>query len=215
VAAIYQILKRTRFPNGSPEKLINKSPATSTNERITHQKKPAGRSTSKESAKKVGNSVGRGKRKQIKDHEGNHHDLFTFECLSRQTLDPHLWFDWRPPHTFLEYFIGYVQLRKQIYMTLNWKVLTCHSVPFRFLNAPKKTLWTPQTLLKDWWKFAAEQFWLSHFLTIKWTAQRKNSRQDKWLEFLFYVHYIYTHVPMYLTMCICGKLLLWVNAYNE
>jgi len=103
----------------------------------------------KESAKKEGYSVGRGKRKQIKDHEGNHHDLFTFECLSRQTLDPHLWFESRPPHTFLEYFIGYVQLRKQIYMTLNWKVLTCHSVPFRFLNAPKKKHFGP---LKHYWK---------------------------------------------------------------
>jgi len=111
--------EKDKVPNGSPEKLINKSAATSPNKRITLQKKPAGRSTLKESAKKEGYSVGRGKRKQIKDHEGNHHDLFTFECLSRQTLDPHLWFELRPPHTFLEYFIGYVQLRKQIYMTLN------------------------------------------------------------------------------------------------
>lgn len=115
--------------------------------------------------KKKRTSMSHGRSKQIKDQGRNHHDLFTFECLSWQTLDPYLRFDWRPPHTFPEYFIGYVQLRKQIYMTLNWKVLT-HLLP-RLLqlsahpDSSLKHVGTPQTLLKDWWKLRPRTFFLA------------------------------------------------------
>lgn len=125
---------------------------------------------------------------------------------------------------FPEYFIGYVQLRKQIYMTLNWKVLT-HLLP-RLLqlsahpDSSLKHVGTPQTLLKDWWKLRPRTFFLA-FSFSNYQVSSPNGKIPVKINdlsfFFFYVRMLYEYVYIYIyyTMCICEKLLLCPNAYNE
>lgn len=113
---------------------------------------------------------------------------------------------------FPEYFIGYVQLRKQIYMTLNWKVLT-HLLP-RLLqlsahpDSSLKHVGTPQTLLKDWWKLRPRSFFLA-FSFSNYQVSSPNGKIPVKINdlsfFFFYVRMLYEYVCIYIILCVSAK----------
>lgn len=106
-----------------------------------------------------------GRSKQIKDQGRNHHDLFTFECLSWQTLDPYLRFDWRPPHTFPRVFYW---LRATAQTNLHDTELKGAYPPAPPTSPPPPTLrppgfifeacWNPSNIIERLMKVAAQDF---------------------------------------------------------